>query len=265
MPGCYPRHDLQVHTKWSDGYRSAAGQVYLAAALSLEALAITDHLFPGLPLDDPEQRRKYRAEIADAAGKYSRGSASFPTVYAGVEATAVDSQGDRTISEEVAREFEWVLCDLSYLSKGTLAETPKKKTSYERNVFGTYHAMCSASYIDVISHPFNTGNTKPALFPGHYSKSGLQELAAHMAETGTVFDVMNSMPLWFLDSDADPEKVTREYTELTAVFARAGVLFQMSSDDHRSGLGNIAWSRKVLAAADVNPRLVVRPGLRLPK
>ncbi len=42
----YPRHDLQVHTVWSDGYHSVADQVYLVRSLSLDALAITDHVFP---------------------------------------------------------------------------------------------------------------------------------------------------------------------------------------------------------------------------
>ena len=295
MDDSFARHDLQVHTKWSDGYRDIAGQVYLACSLGLEALAITDHLFPDLPLSDRSNRWRYREEIETAAIRYgcrvfsdtsqrfgeirftddmivrdgadtagSQGTtralaSSAPLILRGVEATATDATGSFTIDEETASEFDWVLCDLSYLSIGTLAETPHEKSTYERNVLATYHAMCEASWIDVISHPFNTGNTDPPLLPDDYAFSAIDELAEHMAETKTVFDVMSVMPLWFLGADVDPVAITEAYTRLVARFADRGVLFQLSSDDHRSGLGNTGWSRRVLTNAGVGPELVVHP------
>ena len=269
----YPFHDLQLHTTWSDGYHTVAQQVFLAATFSaetraekrLDAIAITDHLLPGSRLAEGAERKAYRSEVARAESHYmSALSSTRPLVLAGVEATATDSSRAFSLDEEVASDFDWVLCDLSHASKGTLSDTPRSKASYERNVLTTYHAMCDASYIDVISHPFNTGNTDPALYPKDYSEAALTELAKHMADTGTVFDVMNVMPLWFHASDADPVRITADYVSLVSLFAEQDVLFQMSSDDHRTGLGNVGWSKQVLRAAGVNPSQLVRPGHRLP-
>ncbi len=35
--------------------------------------------------------------------------------------------------------------------------------------------------------------------------------------------------------------------------------FQVSSDDHRTGLGNTRWSQIVLARADVPPKQIIDP------
>jgi histidinol phosphatase-like PHP family hydrolase len=279
MKDDYPFHDLQLHTTWSDGYHTVAQQVFLAATFSagtqtgerLEAIAITDHLLPGSRLADGAEREVYRCEVARAGSHYMSAESVIstpfgtrPLVLVGVEATATDSSRAFSIDEQVASDFDWVLCDLSHASKGTLSDTPRSKASYERNVLAIYHAMCDASYIDVISHPFNTGNTDPALYPKDYSEAALTELAKHMADTRTVFDVMNVMPLWFHASDADPVRITADYVSLVSLFAERDVLFQMSSDDHRTGLGNIGWSKQVLRAAGVDPGQLVRPGHRLP-
>jgi hypothetical protein len=47
--------------------------------------------------------------------------------------------------------------------------------------------------------------------------------------------------------------------EIVKIFAKEGVLFQASSDDHRTGLGNTRWSEIVLNRAGVQVAQVVDP------
>ena len=43
-------HDLHTHTTWSDGSHSISTQIYIARAFQLDAIAFTDHVFPGQTL-----------------------------------------------------------------------------------------------------------------------------------------------------------------------------------------------------------------------
>ena len=87
----------------------------------------------------------------------------------------------------------------------------------------------------------------------------LRELAAKMAAKGKTFDVMNDMVYWFHQASIAPRELTAQYVELVRLFAAQGVMFQVSSDDHRMGLGNTRWSQIVLARAGVPPHQVVDP------
>ena len=114
-------------------------------------------------------------------------------------------------------------------------------------------------YLDVIAHPFNTGNTEPAALPADYPERRLRELAAKMADKGKVFDVMNDTIYWFSRSGIAPRALTAQYVELVRIFASEKVRFQVGSDDHRTGLGNTRWSQIVLARAGVPPAQIVDP------
>jgi len=178
----------------------------------------------------------------------------------GVEATALDTSGRISIGEERAHRLDWVLCDLSQsCSEGTLRNTPPDKRKYADNVIRAYMNLCDVPYVNAIAHPFNTGNTTPVALPSDYPEPALRELAAKMRETGKVFDVMNLMPFWFQHSGVSPRELNAQYAELVGLFAAEGVIFQVSSDDHRCGLGHIAWSLMVLREADVTPAQVVDP------
>jgi len=111
----------------------------------------------------------------------------------------------------------------------------------------------------VIAHPFNTGNTSPAAFPADYPPRLLRELASKMAAKGKVFDVMNDMIYWFHKSSIAPRELTAQYVELVKLFAAEGVMFQVSSDDHRTGVGNTRWSQLVIARAAVPAKQIVDP------
>ena len=248
-------HDLHTHTVWSDGAHPIPLHILEARAFELDAVAITDHYTPGSKIHDSEDAfNQYLAEI-----ETHRAGQDDVLILKGAEATALDSSGRISLDARRAARLEWVLCDLGGQSEGTLRKTPRDKSRYIDNVLATYLGLCDVPYVDVIAHPFNTGNTEPAALPADYPERRLRELAAKMADKGKVFDVMNDTIYWFSRSGVAPRALTAQYVELVRIFASEKVRFQVGSDDHRTGLGNTRWSQIVLGRAGVPPEQVVDP------
>jgi histidinol phosphatase-like PHP family hydrolase len=248
-------HDLHTHTLYSDGAHPISLHVLEARAFELDAIAITDHYAPGGKIQKSEEEfDRYLAEIGQ-----NRAGQSDVIVLQGVEATALDATGKISIDEKHAARLEWILCDLGGFSEGTLLHPPADKQKYIENVVRTYMGLCDVTYLDAIAHPFNTGNTAPPALPADYPPRLLRELAAKMAEKKKVFDVMNDTIYWFSKAGIAPRALTAQYVEVVKLFAREGVVFQVSSDDHRTGLGNTRWSEIVLARAGVPRSQVVDP------
>lgn len=248
-------HDLHTHTVWSDGAHPIPLHILEARAFELEAMAITDHFTPGHKIhDSAEQFEGYLAEI-----DRHRAGQDDTLVIKGCEATVLDATGKISIDARSAARLEWVLCDLGGYSEGTLRNTPADKQQYVENVVRSYLGLCDVEYLDVIAHPFNTGNTRPAALIEDYPPRLLGELAQKMAEKGKVFDVMNDMIYWFHKSDIPPRDLTAQYVELVKQFAAAGVRFQVSSDDHRTGVGNTRWAQIVVARAGIPRTQIVDP------
>lgn len=254
MPQMLPvNHDLHTHTVWSDGAHPIDLHVLEARAFELDAMAVTDHVIPGMKLYESEDDfAAYLAELDRV-----RAGQSDVRVVKGAEATALDATGRISLDARRAARLEWILCDLGGKSEGTFRAAPTDKTRLRDNVLSSYMGMCDVPYLDVIAHPFNTGNLAPALLPSDYPEPRLRELAEKMAARGKVFDVMNDQIYWFSKSGIAPRALTAEYVDLVKIFARAGVRFQASSDDHRTGVGNTRWSRIVLARAGVPMSQVV--------
>ena len=254
-PALAARQDLHTHTLWSDGAHPIPLHVLEARAFELDAIAITDHHFPGGKIHDSEDEfARYLAEI-----QRERTGQDDVIVLKGVEATALDASGRISLDERRAARLEWILCDLGGQSEGTLRATPAEKSKYIDNVLSTYLGLCDVPYLNAIAHPFNTGNTVPAALPADYPERRLRELAAKMADKGKVFDVMNDMIYWFSKSGVAPRTLTAQYVDLVRIFASEKVRFQVGSDDHRTGLGNTRWSQIVLARAGVPPAQIVDP------
>jgi len=248
-------HDLHTHTIWSDGASTIALHILEARAFELDAVAITDHYTPGSKIAESQEAfDRYLAEI-----ERERSGQQDVIVIRGAEATALDATGRISIDERHAERLEWVLCDLGGQSEGTLRRTPEDKRTYVENVVRTYLGLCDVPYLDGIAHPFNTGNTRPSALPADYPAHLLRELAAKMAEQGKVFDVMNDMIYWFHQASLAPREFTAQYVEVVKLFAGAGVKFQVSSDDHRTGLGNTRWAQLVVNRALVPAEQIVDP------
>ena len=248
-------HDLHTHTVYSDGAHPIPLHILEARAFELDAVAITDHYTPGSKIYESEDKfDRYITEI-----ERERSAQHDTIVLKGAEATALDTSGRISIDKHHAARLEWVLCHLGGESEGTLRNPPSDKQKYVENVVRTYLALCDVEFLNAIAHPFNTGNTRPATFPEDYPPHLLRKLAAKMAAKGKVFDVMNDMIYWFHKSSIAPREFTSQYVELIKLFALEGVVFQVSSDDHRTGLGNTRWAELVLARALVPSRQVVDP------
>ncbi len=248
-------HDLHTHTIYSDGASTIPLHILEARAFELDAVAITDHYTPGSKIAESQAEfDKYVAEI-----ERERSSQQDVIVLIGAEATALDTTGRVSIDDRHASRLEWVLCDLGGQSEGTLRRPPADKQAYVENVVRTYMGLCDVEYLDGIAHPFNTGNTRPAALPADYPPRLLKELAAKMAAKKKVFDVMNDTIYWFHQASISPRELTAQYVELVKLFAAEGVTFQVSSDDHRTGLGNTRWAQLVLARAQVPASQIVDP------
>ncbi len=255
QPAVRINHDLHTHTIYSDGASTIPLHVLEARAFELDAVAITDHYTPGSKIHGSEAEfDRYLAEI-----ERERSNQQDVIVLKGAEATALDATGRISIDEGHAAKLEWVLCDLGGQSEGTLRRPPSDKQKYVENVVRTYLGLCDVKYLDAIAHPFNTGNTKPAALPADYPTGLLRELAAKMAAKNKVFDVMNDMIYWFHQASIAPREFTAQYVELVKLFVAAGVMFQISSDDHRTGLGNTRWAQLVAARAAVPAQQIVDP------
>jgi histidinol phosphatase-like PHP family hydrolase len=248
-------HDLHTHTVYSDGASSIPLHILEARAFELDAVAITDHYTPGSTMF--ESQAEFDRYLADI--ERERSAQQDVIVLKGAEATALDATGRISIDAQHASRLEWVLCDLGGLSEGTLRNTPADKQKYVENVVRTYLGLCDVEYLDAIAHPFNTGNTRPAALPADYPPHLLKELAAKMAAKGKVFDVMNDMIYWFHQSSIAPRELTAQYVELVKLFVAEGVMFQVSSDDHRTGLGNTRWAQLVVSRAPVPAKQIVDP------
>ena len=248
-------HDLHTHTVYSDGAHPVDLHVLEARAFELDAIAITDHYTPQSRIGKSEEEfEKYLEEIGRV-----RSAQEDVIVFKGAEAAVLDAAGRVTLDERHAAKLEWILCDLSGSSEGILKNTPADRSKYVENVVRAYLALCDIPWLNAIAHPFNTGNTTPPALPEDYPAPLLKELASKMAEKGKVFDVMNDTVYWFQKSGVAPRALTAQYVELVKVFASAGVRFQVSSDDHRTGLGNTRWSQLVLSRAGVPAGQVVDP------
>ena len=255
QPAIPVNHDLHTHTIYSDGASTIPLHVLEARAFELDAVAITDHYTPGSKIAGSEAEfDRYLAEI-----ERERSNQQDVIVLKGAEATALDATGRISIDEGRAAKLEWVLCDLGGQSEGTLRRPPSDKQKYVENVVRTYLGLCDVKYLDAIAHPFNTGNTKPSALPADYPPSLLRELAAKMAAKNKVFDVMNDMIYWFHQASIAPREFTAQYVELVKLFVAEGVKFQVSSDDHRTGLGNTRWAQLVVARAGVPAQQIVDP------
>jgi histidinol phosphatase-like PHP family hydrolase len=267
QPAIRINHDLHTHTIYSDGASTIPLHVLEARAFELDAVAITDHYTPGSKIHGSEAEfDRYLAEIERERSNQQDGTPIAMhrdwdpvIVLKGAEATALDATGRISIDEGHAARLEWLLCDLGGQSEGTLRRPPSDKQKYVENVVRTYLGLCDVKYLDAIAHPFNTGNTKPAVLPADYPPSLLRELAAKMAVKNKVFDVMNDMIYWFHQAPIAPREFTAQYVELVKLFVAAGVVFQVSSDDHRTGLGNTRWAQLVVARAAVPAKQIVDP------
>jgi len=251
-------YDLHTHTTFSDGSHSVETSVKFAEAVGLEAVAITDHFTPKSGLADEEGLfDRYLDEIARASQQ------AEVLVLRGVEATLLNVQGEVSIDEEVCSKLDVVLVDLSGHTEGVLRNPPPSRRQLLANLTkGLIHAMSNPLF-HILAHPFNLGRLPDPIEPADLSHHDLVDIAAAMREHGKVFEVMNCTFWWFPQMPV--RRFTEQYIEIVQLFAEAGVRFSIGSDDHRTGVGNLGWSHRVLRAASVPAEQIVDPRVHFGK
>jgi len=244
--------DLHTHTTFSDGSHSLEITVKFAEAMGLEALAITDHFAPSMKLWEEEGLfDKYLGEIRTASEW-----AEVPLL-AGVEATVLNTKGEISMNEEAFAKLDIVLVDFGGQTEGVFRNPPSSKEKIVANVTECLVSVAENPLFHILAHPFNLGRISEPLEPADIPRSCLEEIATAMRENGKIFEVMNCTFWWFPEMPV--RRFTEQYVEIVRLFAEAGVLFSAGSDDHRTGVGNLAWSNRVLQMAEVSAERIVDP------
>lgn len=245
------KYDLHTHTKYSDGHLTVRNQIRSAEAMGLDCVAITDHYYEGMGPTDPARFRQYLEEIE------REGNQSPVHVLKGLEVTVVNTKGDLSASPEVMAPLDFVLAELSRTTEGSFLNPPDNKEELIDNVTRCMIEGCRHERVDAFAHPFNVGWFPIALRPLDFSEARLREIAHAFRDSGTAFNIITPMVLWFPEMPV-PD-IAREYTQVVRVFAAEGVRFVMGSDDHWTGVGNLAWAEMVLEAAEVPQSQYVDP------
>ena len=251
-------YDLHTHTTFSDGSHSVEISVKFAEAVGLEAVAITDHFTPKSRLQDEEGLfDRYLDEIARASQK------AEVLVLRGVEATLLDVKGEVSVNEEIFSKLDVVLADLSGHTEGILRNPPPSRKQVLANLTKCLvHAM-SSPFFHILAHPFNLGRLPEPIEPADLPRRDLAEIAAAMRENGKIFEIMNCMFWWFPQMPV--RRFTEQYIAIVRLFAEEGVRFSVGSDDHRTGVGNLGWSHRVLRAANVPGEQIIDPRVHFGK
>ena len=245
-------YDLHTHTTFSDGSHTLEITVKFAEAMGLEALAITDHLTPGMKLWEEEGLfDTYLGEIRTAS------EWAEVVVFAGVEATILNTRGEISMNEEAFSRLDVVLVDFGGWTEGVFRNPPSSKGKILANVTECLVNVAANPSFHILAHPFNLGRISEPLEPDDIPRSSLEEIAAAMKANGKIFEVMNCTFWWFPHMPV--RSFTEQYADIVRIFAEKGVLFSVGSDDHRTGVGNLAWSNRVLQMADVPMEQIVDP------
>lgn len=251
-------YDLHTHTTFSDGAHSLEITVKFAEAVGLEAVAITDHFTPKSRLWTEEGLfDTYLAEMAQASEQ------ADVFVLRGVEATLLNVHGEVSMNEKVFSKLDVVLVDLSGHTEGVLGNPPASQRQILTNLTTCLINAMSNPLFHVLAHPFNLGRLPEPIEPADVPRRDLEEIAAAMRENGKAFEVINCMFWWFPQMLV--RRFTEQYIEIVQCFAEEGVRFSVGSDDHRTGVGNLGWSHRVLRAANVPREQIIDPRVHFRK
>ena len=240
--------DLHTHTTYSDGRVSIEDLIMHGEALELDAMAITDHLFP-----------EKGAFLDEMVAKVQEGRKRVHyLLLAGVEGTILDVDGSVSVDEASRAKIDICLVDVSDFTKGIYKNPPATPAKQVENFVTAMLNMCQNPVVDVVAHPFNMGRTKPPLMLESISLRDYRRVARAFADHKKYFEVMNNMWWWF--PNVPPRHFKERYLDVIRIFRDEGVRFSIGSDSHSVGwTGNIAWSQRMLREAGVGEGQMIRP------
>jgi len=174
-----------------------------------------------------------------------------------LEVTVVDTSGSLSCPPRIMERLQLVLVELSRTTEGVFVNPPDTRQKLIDNITLCTIEGCRHELVDAFAHPFNVGKLAIPLRPLDFSESRIRELAQVFYETNTAFNIITPMVLWYPQMTV-PE-IELEYTELVRMFASEGVNFFVGSDDHWTGVGNVAWAEKILQSANVPQKQYIDP------
>ncbi|RLF16398.1 MAG: hypothetical protein DRJ66_03140 [Thermoprotei archaeon] len=239
----YPKIDLHMHTRYSDGRNTIDEMVRAAAANDLYMIAITDHLFR--PFMRPEWLDKAREEIEEAMNKYG-----IHVLY-GVEITKPLIE-DLSKPIPVTKEVQLVVCE------HPVPDHIRDRRRFLEYVLEGIKRISLNENIDVLAHPLNLGRSNVIHDFREIERDFLVEIARVLADSNIVVEVMSQMYWWYPHMSIS--SFTEHYVEFIKLCKHHGVLFTIGSDAHSvCGVGNVYWSLKVLKRAGVSPDEIWMP------
>ncbi|MCF6174443.1 MAG: PHP domain-containing protein [Victivallaceae bacterium] len=238
-------YDLHMHTTFSDGKSPLEDVVRAAIANGLDCIALTDHIFPGCELGWLDEYRQAVDSYKDDL-----------LILVGGEGCILNPEGDISVDAEMRDKLDILLVDFGYHTD-RIAKNCTGKEQLLRDIKRAMISLCENPLVDIVAHPFNFGRIPIPLTPGDIPDSMLHDIAVAFAETGTVFEIMNTMTFWF--PELSVEQVSTEYLHIVEVFKAHDVRFSVGSDAHSCcGVGNIKWSERIIATAEIE-KLLINP------
>jgi histidinol phosphatase-like PHP family hydrolase len=236
-------YDLHMHTTFSDGKSPLEDVVRSAISNGLDCIALTDHIFPGSELEWLDDYRQ-------AVDKYQ----DDLLIFVGGEGCILNPEGDISVDAEMRDKLDILLVDFG-LHTDKIAKNCTSKEQLLRDIKRGMISLCENPLVDIVAHPFNFGRIPIPLSPADLPDNMLHDIAAKFAETGTVFEIMNTMTFWF--PKLSVKQVTAEYLHVVEIFKEHQVRFSVGSDAHSCcGVGNIKWCERMVFAAGIENLLI---------
>lgn len=236
-------YDLHIHTTFSDGKSPLEDVIRAAISNGLDCIALTDHITPASKVDWLDAYRQ-------AAEKYQ----PYIDILVGAEGCILNPEGDISVNAQTRSRLDILLVDFGWNTDRIF----KNCTSREQVLDDFTKAMCllcDNPLVDIIAHPFNLGRTPIPLGPGDIPDKMLHHIAKRFAETGTIFEIMNTMSYWF--PELSVQQVTTEYLHIINIFKQYSVRFSIGSDAHSCcGVGNLKWSEKIIHTTKIEKLLI---------
>jgi len=224
-----------MHTLYSDGKCGVDLLARSAAFKGVDTIAITDHLHGDVFVNGASVE-EYFADIDVCSQAYHD-----LKIIKGVEGTLLDIDGEISISQEDAKNFEIVLVDMAWKTVGITVNPPANEKEFKRNVSLAFKNLSLIESVDIIAHPFNFGRLIPNFVFSWLSCDLLEEIAGYLIAGNKRFEIMEGIWWWF--PELSPQDFTREYSRILSVFKRCGVKFSKGSDSHsHQGVGNALYT-----------------------
>ncbi|MFO7946474.1 MAG: hypothetical protein R6V19_06660 [Armatimonadota bacterium] len=238
-------YDGHIHTDTGRGRDSLLELTRAAEAAELTLAVLADSY--ETVSDDVRDRAR---AIVDANTR------SSVRIVPGLEVAIRNESGFVDLPDGHARLFPVVFAALGGRTEGIAVDPPAGKDRYISHLFQALFGVVEKKTITALARPFNIGQFPAPLSPSQLPVSGLEDLAAAMAEHETAFEISNQIHWWFPEMDVS--EFTNEYADLVAIFGHRNVKFIISSDaTSAGGVGNTLYARRLMKAAGVEKSQVI--------